>query len=534
MKRTLVHMYASTFTADQIRAAEAPLLAAQAHPDQLMQSAAHAVFEAAEAMLGGSAGSAGSAGRVLVLAGPGGNGGDALYAGAELALAGQGVDALLTAGHAQQRALAAFSNAGGQVLETLPDSSAEYALAIDGITGIGGFGGLREELADVVRWLRRVRVLAVDVPSGVDADTGEAGELHITADATVTFGGWRRAHALAPECGVQLLANIGLPGRPLHAELLDTMPEWAHDGPTLVLANRAVADPQGWPDTLSPLPAAPVQDVTPGPADDKYSGGVVGIRAGSAGYPGAAVLTVSGAVMATPAMVRYAGPEADGVVRVRPEVVVTRRLEDAGRVQAWVFGPGAGTGEEAARELAWALEQQVPLLIDADGLTLITQHEHLRQAVASREEPTVLTPHDGEFSRLREAAGVRKSTRFEETLELAATLRATIVRKGRITLIAPEDDPNLIHAVDAGHSWAATPGSGDVLAGIMGAHVALSAALAEQAAAAEVVTGAVTGAVTVHAVAAWLAAQTPFGPATAPAGRIADFIREATAALTDA
>ncbi|MDN8605970.1 NAD(P)H-hydrate dehydratase [Corynebacterium ureicelerivorans] len=522
-------MYASTFTADQIRAAEAPLLAAQAHPDQLMQSAAHAVFEAAEAMLGGSVGSAGSAGRVLVLAGPGGNGGDALYAGAELALAGQGVDALLTAGHAQQRALAAFSNAGGQVLETLPDSSAEYALAIDGITGIGGSGGLREELADVVRWLRRVRVLAVDVPSGVDADTGEAGELHITADATVTFGGWRRAHALAPECGVQLLANIGLPGRPLHAELLDTMPEWAHDGPTLVLANRAVADPQGWPDTLSPLPAAPVQDVTPGPADDKYSGGVVGIRAGSAGYPGAAVLTVSGAVMATPAMVRYAGPEADGVVRVRPEVVVTRRLEDAGRVQAWVFGPGAGTGEEAARELAWALEQQVPLLIDADGLTLITQHEHLRQAVASREEPTVLTPHDGEFSRLREAAGVRKSTRFEETLELAATLRATIVRKGRITLIAPEDDPNLIHAVDAGHSWAATPGSGDVLAGIMGAHVALSAALAEQAAAAEVVTGAVTGAVTVHAVAAWLAAQTPFGPATAPAGRIAEHVRDATA-----
>lgn len=529
MKRTLVHMYASTFTADQIRAAEAPLLAAQAHPDQLMQSAAHAVFEAAEAMLGGSAGSAGSAGRVLVLAGPSGNGGDALYAGAELALAGQGVDVLLTAGHAQQRALAAFSNAGGQVLETLPDSSAEYALAIDGITGIGGFGGLREELADVVRWLRRVRVLAVDVPSGVDADTGEAGELHITADATVTFGGWRRAHALAPECGVQLLANIGLPGRPLHAELLDTMPEWAHDGPTLVLANRAVADPQGWPDTLSPLPAAPVQDVTPGPADDKYSGGVVGIRAGSAGYPGAAVLTVSGAVMATPAMVRYAGPEADGVVRVRPEVVVTRRLEDAGRVQAWVFGPGAGTGEEAARELAWALKQQVPLLIDADGLTLITQHEHLRQAVASREEPTVLTPHDGEFSRLREAAGVRKSTRFEETLELAATLRATIVRKGRITLIAPEDDPNLIHAVDAGHSWAATPGSGDVLAGIMGAHVALSAALAEQAAAAEVVTGAVTGAVTVHAVAAWLAAQTPFGPATAPAGRIAEHVRDATA-----
>ena len=151
--------------------------------------------------------------RALVLAGPGGNGGDALYAGAELQLAGHNVDALLTAGHAQERALSAFTNAGGTVLERLPEGSAEYALAIDGITGIGGSGGLRGELADVVAWLRGVQVLAVDVPSGVDANTGEAGELHVSADATVTFGGWRRAHALAPECGVQLLADIGLPGR---------------------------------------------------------------------------------------------------------------------------------------------------------------------------------------------------------------------------------------------------------------------------------------------------------------------------------
>lgn len=88
-------MHATTFTADQIRAAEAPLLEAQSHPDELMQSAAHAVFEAAKAMLAD-----GTGGRTLVLAGPGGNGGDALYAGAELQLAGHNVDALLTAGHA--------------------------------------------------------------------------------------------------------------------------------------------------------------------------------------------------------------------------------------------------------------------------------------------------------------------------------------------------------------------------------------------------------------------------------------------------
>ena len=241
-------MHATTFTADQVRAAEAPLLDSQSHPDELMQSAAHAVFEAAKAMLGNGAG-----GRALVLAGPGGNGGDALYAGAELQLAGHNVDALLTAGHAQERALSAFTNAGGTVLERLPEGSAEYALAIDGITGIGGSGGLRGELADVVAWLRGVQVLAVDVPSGVDANTGVAGELHVSADATVTFGGWRRAHALAPECGVQLLADIGLPGRPLHSALLETLPEWAHEGPALVLANRAVPGPGHWPSSLTPL-----------------------------------------------------------------------------------------------------------------------------------------------------------------------------------------------------------------------------------------------------------------------------------------
>lgn len=524
-------MYATTYTADQIRAAEAPLLESQSHPDELMQSAAHAVFEAAEAMLaGGAVGRTGT--RTLVLAGPGGNGGDALYAGAELQLAGHRVDALLTAGRAQDRALSAFTNAGGTVVEQLPDSSAEYCLAIDGITGIGGSGGLREELADAVAWLRGVQVLAVDVPSGVDADTGVAGQLHVTADATVTFGGWRRAHALAPECGVQLFADIGLPGRPLHGALLDTLPEWAHEGPALVLANRAVPGPGQWPSGLTPLRAASVRSVEPAPGDDKYSGGVVGVRAGSEQYPGAALLAVAGALYATPSMVRYVGPQAAEVVRAHPEVVVTEKLDEAGRVQAWVFGPGAGTDEAAACELAWMLRQEVPVLIDADGLTLLAGHPELRQQVAQRQQSTVLTPHDGEFARLRKAAGVAESTRFEETLTLAAALRATIVRKGRITLVAPEDEPHLIHAVDAGHSWAATPGSGDVLAGIMGAHLALAAARTPYADAAIAAT--TTGAVTVHALAAALAADTPFGEATAPASRIAEHIRNATAVMTNA
>ena len=508
-------MFASTFTAEQIRAAEAPLLAAQEFDDQLMQSAAHAVAEVAVAMLDN--------GRVLVLAGPGGNGGDGLYAGAELLLAGHRVDAHLPAGRAHERALKAFTVAGGNVLDELPEQG--YGLVIDAMTGIGATGEPRENLRPAIELANRssAKVLAVDVPTGVEADTGTAALCHIEADATVTFGGWRRAHVLAPACGVQLLADIGLPGKRLYETLGDQIPESAGDGPPLLLANRAVTPERFWPEDMHTLRRAPVLDTAPGPSDDKYSGGVVGIRAGSDGYPGAAVLSVAGAVNATPAMVRYAGPQAMEVVRAHPEVVATHTLESAGRVQAWVFGPGAGTGDDAAGELRWVFEQAVPVLIDADGLTLITQHPDLRALVAKRDQPTVLTPHDGEFARLREVAGLRESDRMSETVALAQALQATVVRKGRATVIAHEDDPHSAYAVDAGNSWAATPGSGDVLSGVMGAHLALMHAKSQGEEAA------LSGAVTVHAIAAQLAAATPFGEAAAPASHIAEHVRPATA-----
>ncbi|WP_052333852.1 NAD(P)H-hydrate epimerase, partial [Corynebacterium jeddahense] len=382
-------MFAPTFTADQIRRAEQPLLAAQEADDELMQSAAHAVAEAARAMLDDAA-LPDDAARVLVLAGPGGNGGDGLYAGAELLLAGRRTDAFLPAGKAHERALRAFEAAGGAVLDALPEPAAGqgYALVIDALTGIGGSGALRGGLRTAAEWANasRAAVLAVDVPSGVDADTGAAGEVHVEADTTVTFGGWRRAHALSPACGAQLLADVGLPARRLHETLGDELAEWAADGPPLLLANRAVTPERTWPEDLYPMRQAPVLDIAPGPDDDKYSGGVVGIRAGSDGYPGAAVLSVAGAVNATPAMVRYAGPQAAEVVRAHPEVVATQTLEDAGRVQAWVFGPGAGTDKGAADELRWVLEQDVPVLVDADGLTLLTTHPDLRELVRGRAQ----------------------------------------------------------------------------------------------------------------------------------------------------
>lgn len=523
--------YQTTFTVEEIRAAEQPLLDAQTEPDQLMRSAAHAVTQVAEMMLKWPPRfDHDQARRVLVLAGPGGNGGDALYAAAELALAGHAVEALLTAGKAHERALTAFRNAGGKVLDA-PDWRAFYALAIDGITGIGGTAGLREELEPLVDYMmdRRslMRVLAVDVPSGVEADTGEAGELHFDADVTVTFGGWRRAHVLAPQCGIQLLADIGIGERRLKDELDVLLERKMDEGPEdiSVAATRAVVPQLDLPEGIATLTPPPGLDIEPDAFDDKYSGGVVGIRAGSGQYPGAAILCTAGAVNATPAMVRYAGPQALEVVRAHPEVVATKTLREVGRVQAWVFGPGAGTGHSAAKELKWVLEQEVPVLIDADGLTLLADNPDLIDLLHGREDYTVLTPHDGEFARLRNALGLPEQDRLEETVALAAELDCTVVRKGRVTLIASQVTPGLVHAVDAGHSWAATPGSGDVLAGVLGAAMALPQAewmLDDWV---------LAPAVGTHQVAAKLAAETPYGDAAAPASRIAEHVRPAVALL---
>lgn len=522
-----------TWTVAQIRQAEQRLRAHTTDPEAMMQAAASAVARAAGAMLERVATEPGATARILILAGPGGNGGDGLYAGALLAKLGHTVEAVLTASTAHQPALEAFTAAGGTVVDEL-DTPWAFHLAVDAITGIGGRAGLDESLRPLLAEIEGLPVLAVDVPSGIAADTGEGGALHITADATITFGGWRRAHVINPACGDQLLADISVGEHSLAAEF-EAMSNGGELGDTLMLfASRAVAGAQ-WPAEFAQLQPFDTAPVAPGPTSDKYTGGVVGITAGSAEFPGAAVLCCLGAVNATPGMVRYAGPQAREVVRALPEVVAVDRLEDCGRVQAWVFGPGSGPDSQA--QLRWLLARPEPLLIDATGLTLLSSSPTLRELLVSRDAPTVLTPHDGEFARLYEAAGCEQATagkvagRLEETLALAAALRCTIVRKGRSTIIAADTGSDYAYAVDAGHSWAATPGSGDVLSGLIGARIALAAAADAADDAAAPVDEVAAQSVVVHAVAAKLAAATPFGDATAPASRIAAFLRDATAAL---
>lgn len=301
-------------------------------------------------------------------------------------------------------------------------------------------------------------------------------------------------------------------------------------------------------------------NLEPQPTGDKYSSGVVGVCAGSAAYPGAGILSAAGAIAATPSMVRVIGPAelTRDVVRAHPEAVTHDSVRTAGRVQALVVGPGRGTDISAALELEHALRGSQPLVLDADAITLLAASAQLRELLRDRTSasPVLLTPHDGEFQRLADTlpapdqdvstddattastadtSGSTDATdRLRTTRALAAQLNAWVLRKGRLTLIASPD--GRLVSVNTGSSWAATPGSGDVLSGILGAFLAewnAPAAAPEakhnEEAAQSDLADVFRRAVVVHSWAAQLAAQTEFGMAPTSASAIATAIPRALA-----
>jgi hydroxyethylthiazole kinase-like uncharacterized protein yjeF len=203
----------------------------------------------------------------------------------------------------------------------------------------------------------------------------------------------------------------------------------------------------------------------PSPGDDKYSQGVVGVLAGSATYPGAGVLCTGAALRTRPGLVRYAGTAAEGVRAAWPEAIVTAgRPTDAGRVQAWVVGPGGGTDDAARGVLAEVLSTDLPVIADADALTMLAAEPAL---VRDRRAPTVLTPHDREFARFGFEVG---PDRIGAARRLAADLGAVVLLKGDATVVADADGTAFANAT--GTSWLATAGTGDVLSGIIGALLA--------------------------------------------------------------
>ncbi|HEY2507642.1 MAG TPA: NAD(P)H-hydrate dehydratase [Streptosporangiaceae bacterium] len=452
-----------------VRAAEQALMA-QVPDGTLMQRAATGLAAICAGLLSHVYGS-----RVVVLAGGGDNGGDALYAGARLAARGAAVVAvgasprIHRAGAAELLArggslIDAQAEAGGAHLPAEAISAAARAaiasahLIIDGLTGIGGQGGLREPAATLARLTGEARregavVVATDLPSGIDADTGEIHGETVAADVTVTFGTIKPGLLIDPaaeRAGTTELVDIGL-------------------GPYLAS-----------PDIVA-LQAADVADLLPHPSaeSDKYRRGVLGLLAGSEQYTGAAVLSVGGAIHGGAGMVRFvsAAPAVAVVRQHWPEAVLTTYDADksgeavaaAGRVQAWTAGPGIGTDDVAYAALAGVLASNVPVLVDADGLTVLTEHPEL----LPRQAPTLITPHAGELARLLHADRADIEARRLHYVRTAADrLGVTVLLKGSTTLIASPGSLEPVLANPTGTSWLATAGSGDVLSGLAGSLLA--------------------------------------------------------------
>ncbi|MGW1926022.1 bifunctional ADP-dependent NAD(P)H-hydrate dehydratase/NAD(P)H-hydrate epimerase [Streptomyces massasporeus] len=403
--------------------------------------------------------------RAVLLVGSGDNGGDALYAGARLARRGAGVTAVLLGDRAHEGGLAALRAAGGRVVDSAHDDPFEPLaaadLVLDGITGIGGRGGLRPDAVPVARAARGsdAVVVAVDLPSGVDADTGEVAGEALRADVTVTFGTYKPGLLVDPArsyAGALRLVDIGLGAELPGVAALEA------------LQHQDVA-------RLLPVPGA---------ESDKYRRGVLGVVAGSARYPGAAVLAVEGALRGGAGAVRYVGPAADAVIAAHPETLVHPGPPDrAGRVQAWVVGPGLGDEPGVAEVLA----SDVPVLVDADGLRGLDP-----SLVRARSAPTVLTPHAGEAAALlgttREDV---EAGRLAAVRELAARFGATVLLKGSTTLVcgpgtgagtgagtgqgpgtAGAAAGGAVRVNPTGTGWLATAGSGDVLSGLAGSLLA--------------------------------------------------------------
>lgn len=492
----------SSYSADVVRQLERPLLDDGV---PLMRMAASAVARVTLSLLDDEDLDVEDA-RVTVLAGAGDNGGDGLYAGAELAREGAQVTAVAVGRSLHEDAFRAFVRAGGRVLVLDPaadisgctsgfsageagerlQAAVECArgahVVLDAMTGIGVAGALRGVAGTLASSLGMDGVLpdndpsadlplvvAVDAPSGVGVDDGSLPGPYIPADVTVTFGAMKPCAMVPPAsyaCGRITLVDFGF-------DVDDAVPfAEMTDGDFVADSVR--------------LPSL---------ADGKYSRGVVGLVTGSARYPGAAVLSARAAACANVGMVRYLGPQRaqDMILAVLPEAVLGK-----GRVQSWVVGSGVpaegdvASGDDMQRATITALldhyaledgdgsrneraEGMPPIVVDAGALDLLPCHV---------VPQVVITPHAGELAALLNRLDADMadvvSRQWVEARPLRAALRAheltgaTVLLKGAVTIVVGADGDGNTRIILSGRApaWMATAGSGDVLAGVLGALLA--------------------------------------------------------------
>jgi hydroxyethylthiazole kinase-like uncharacterized protein yjeF len=430
-------------TAAQMAEADRRAIAAGTPGMTLMEAAGRAVAEAAARLA--------PKGPVLVVAGPGNNGGDGLVVARRLAAAGREVTVALFGDATRLRGDAAIARDrwGGAVIPaTLPLPAA--ALIIDGLFGAGLDRPPAGAAAGIIAAINAAAcpVLAIDLPSGLHADTGRPLGVAVRADATVTFFLLKPAHLLMPGralCGPVELVDIGIPASVLEA----IRPATFENAPPL------------WQHALR----------RPDAADHKYRRGHALVLSGPMTATGAARLAAGAALRAGAGLVTLGSPPgALAVNAAHLTAVMLRRIDGPealaaaladSRITALALGPGLGTGEGAAALLDAALAAPQALVLDADALTLMAADADA--AFARLGTRAILTPHEGEFARLFPDidATTPKPARARAA---AARSGAVVVLKGADTVIAAPDGRLAINA--NAPRWLATAGSGDVLAGI--------------------------------------------------------------------
>jgi len=424
-------------TRDEMRAADAAALSTVSE-DTLVARAGTAVGHAALRILRGGYGR-----HVTVIVGKGNNGADGRVAAAFLSQ--RGVRVTLMAAH------------------DVPAALPRVDLVIDGAYGTGFRGAYDAPLVPP-----GVPVLSIDIPSGVDADTGEAPGAAFRASHTVTFAAYKTG----------LLQGAG----PSHTGVVEVV-----DIGIGVDTSGAVMIEDA--DIGTSLPPRPRQS-------NKWST-ALGVAAGSIGMEGSAILCTRGALAAGAGMIRLGTPgnpagnwptEAVRVGLADPHWAVPF-LEATVKCKAMVVGPGLGTGEVAQEQIRGVIVAAPhPLVIDADGITALGDVVSARTLLAQRTHATILTPHDGEYARL--AGSPPGDDRLATARDLAHAVGAIVLLKGPLTAVAAPQEtisggaaPDVL-LVGAGVPALATAGTGDVLSGIIGGFLArgvpahLAAALA--------------------------------------------------------
>ncbi|SKB56230.1 NAD(P)H-hydrate epimerase [Sphingopyxis flava] len=407
---------APILTADAMRAAEAACAASGTSLATLMERAGAAVADFAWRMAAGNP--------VLVLCGPGNNGGDGYVAARWLARRGVHVRVAALAEPASELARAARRAWGGPV-EVLGDDLAPAPLVIDALFGVGLSRPLRKDLAARLRGLAKRRVLAVDVPSGVEADGVQPWAPALSADVTVALGALKPAHVLLPAaatCGKVVLAPIGIEAQ----SSLRTLPRYECD--------------------------------SPGAAAHKFSRGMALVRAGP--MRGAAGLAASAVLRAGAGYAILSGASGAPLSAIIAEDGdhFAERLADE-RLGAVVIGPGYPASDALDRDVAAALKSGRALVLDAAAI--VSALPRLGGA------PAILTPHAGEFAR---AFPGLEGSKIDRARAAASKSGAVVIYKGADTIVAAPD--GRIAAAWPGCPWLATAGTGDVLAGACAAMLA--------------------------------------------------------------